>query len=252
VFLGGTNNAVENSTISNVDYAGGDEAGVTTMGQGNGVSSTTIFNTGRDAIRIDQPGVRIDYNRIYSAGLLTTDLGAIYAYQIDGTGSEIDHNLISGVHSGGFGAAGIYLDNGSSNFVVDHNVVWDCDFALKLNPPSPDNLVLNNTLLGTQYAAASSADDDMTGSSFLNNIFGGGLTIGDEAAASNNLRDLASNQFLAVSKANYQPAKKSTLIDAGSILAPYTDGFKGKAPDVGAYEFGLKPFTAGATKKRLK
>jgi hypothetical protein len=252
VFLGGTNNSVVNTTISNVDYAGGDEAGVTTMGSGAHVSNTTIFNTGRSGIRIDQPGVQIDHNRVYNVGLLTTDLGAIYAYKIDGAGSRIDHNLISGVHTGGFGGAGIYLDNGSSNFVVDHNVVWDSDFALKLNPPSVNNLVLNNTLFGTQSAVASAGDDPMTGCQFVNNIFGGSVTLGSAATESDNLRDVQGNQFLSLSKADYQPARRSSLIDAGAILAPYTDGYKGKAPDVGAYEFGVKAFTAGVLKKRAK
>jgi hypothetical protein len=252
VFLGGTNNTVDNTTISNVDYAGGDEAAVTTMGAGARVTNTTIFNTGRDGIRIDQPQVRIDHNRLYNIGLLATDLGAIYAYQIDGTGSEIDHNLISAVHTGGFGAAGIYLDNGSSNFVVDHNVIWDSDFALKLNPPSTNNLVVNNTLLGTQNAVASSGIDDMTGCNFVNNIFSGAVTLGPGASQSNNVHDVPSNQFLAFSKSDYQPARRSTLIDAGSVIAPYTDGFKGRAPDIGAYEFGQKAFATGASRKRAK
>ncbi len=250
VFVGGTNNTVTNATISNVDYAAGDEAGVTTMGAGAHVSYTTIFNTGRSGIRIDQPGVQIDHNRIYNVGILTTDLGAIYAYNIDGTGSRIDYNSISGVHTGGFGGAGIYLDNASSNFVVDHNVVWDSDFALKLNPPSTNNLIVNNTLLGTQDAVAGSGDDPMPGCQFVNNIFGGAVTIGSEASESDNVRDVPNSQFLSAGKADFQPAKRSTLIDAGSVLAPYTDGFKGRAPDVGAYEFGVKPFQVGASKRR--
>lgn len=252
VFLGGSNNRVENSTISNTDYAGGDEAAVTTMGPGARVTSTTIFNAGRSGIRIDRPQVQVDHNRIYSVGLLTTDLGAIYAYNIDGAGSQIDHNLISGVHTGGFGAAGIYLDNGSANFVVHHNVVWDADFALKLNPTSTNNQVINNTLLGTQYAVASSGTADMPACTFVNNIFGGTVALGPGATESDNLRNPQNAQFLAVSKADYRPAKRSALIDAGQVIAPYTDGFRGRAPDVGAYEFGAKPFVAGASRKPLR
>ena len=255
VFLGGTNNSVTNTTISNVDYAGGDEAGVTTMGPSAHVRYTTIFNAGRSGIRIDQPGVQIDHNRVYNVGLLTTDLGAIYAFEIDGTGSRIDYNVVSGVHTGGFGASGIHLDDGSSNFVVDHNVVWDCDFGIKFNPPSTNNLILNNTLLGTKSAVAVGSVDGvhpMNGFQFINNVFGGPTAIGIGATQTNNLSDIQSSQFLSPKKADYQPAKHSKLIDAGMVVAPYTDGFKGRAPDVGAYESGVKPFQVGAQKKRGK
>jgi len=67
-----------------------------------------------------------------------------------------------------------------------------------------------------------------------------------------NVRDIQSDQFLAFGKANYQPARRSTLIDAGTVLAPFTDGFKGQGPDVGAYEFGQHSFAAGASRKRVR
>jgi hypothetical protein len=36
-------------------------------------------------------------------------------------------------------------------------------------------------------------------------------------------------------------------IDQGVEIPPYTDGFTGTAPDLGAFEFDLDPWTAGAT-----
>jgi len=37
----------------------------------------------------------------------------------------------------------------------------------------------------------------------------------------------------------------SAAIDAGMVLPTITDGFTGKAPDLGAYEFGRPPFHYG-------
>jgi hypothetical protein len=38
----------------------------------------------------------------------------------------------------------------------------------------------------------------------------------------------------------------SPLLDAGVPIPNYNDGFKGKAPDLGAYETDAEPWTAGA------
>jgi len=39
----------------------------------------------------------------------------------------------------------------------------------------------------------------------------------------------------------------SCPVDQGGLFSPYTDGFTGTAPDVGAFESGVTPWTAGST-----
>jgi hypothetical protein len=39
----------------------------------------------------------------------------------------------------------------------------------------------------------------------------------------------------------------SCPVDQGGLFSPYTDGFAGTAPDVGAFESGVTPWTAGST-----
>ena len=39
----------------------------------------------------------------------------------------------------------------------------------------------------------------------------------------------------------------SCPVDQGGLFSPYTDGFAGSAPDVGAFESGVTPWTAGST-----
>ncbi len=46
-------------------------------------------------------------------------------------------------------------------------------------------------------------------------------------------------------KGNFQLSAGSPAVDGGAVLSPYTDGFSGVAPDIGAYEYGLAAFSAG-------
>jgi hypothetical protein len=45
---------------------------------------------------------------------------------------------------------------------------------------------------------------------------------------------------------NYQLEYNSPAVDAGDVIPPYTDGYIGSAPDIGAYEYGREPWKAGA------
>ena len=51
------------------------------------------------------------------------------------------------------------------------------------------------------------------------------------------LRDVAGH--------DYRPSADSPLVDAGAIISPYTDGFSGAAPDIGAYESDGEFWQAG-------
>ena len=134
---------------------------------------------------------------------------------------------------------GIYLDGGSSNYVVDHNVVWDVDTGVKLNPPSANDLVQNNTLAGS----ANSLSSDATGlpnSTMANNIFIGPVQISANEGQPNNLSDPASSIFLAPKAGNFGLRRARFM----RVVA-----LSGLPPDVGAYALGQRPFVAGATIK---
>ena len=79
--MGGTNNTVQGNTIHDVDWSGGDDAGITLTGHNQQVLKNTIYNTGRDGILTSAAtGGKIDHNTIHDIGTLTTDLGAIYTH----------------------------------------------------------------------------------------------------------------------------------------------------------------------------
>ena len=129
----------------------------------------------------------ISHNLIYSIGLQMTDLGGIYTWGTNGQWTQISYNVVHGVHSAGYGAAGIYLDNTSQEYIVSHNVAYDCDFALKLGPPTWNDLIINNTLIGTKYSLEASGNEDMTASVLENNIFSGTAMFGPGSSHPNNL-----------------------------------------------------------------
>ncbi|HWE03961.1 MAG TPA: Ig-like domain repeat protein [Tepidisphaeraceae bacterium] len=247
VFLGGSGNTVENTVIHDVDYEAGDEAGISSIGSGETILNNTIYNAGRSGIvsRYTCDSL-ISHNVVHTVGLQTTDLGGIYTWGTDADGTEISYNVVYGIHTAGYGASGIYMDNGSQDFIVDHNLVFDCDFALKLNPPSWDNLIVNNTFVGTQYALESSGNEDMTGSALTGNIFVGATMIGSGAIQTNNVAGTTNPAFVNAAQENYQLSASSAAINAGIAELPYTANYTGSAPDSGAYEYGAVPFAAGA------
>ena len=51
---------------------------------------------------------------------------------------------------------------------------------------------------------------------------------------------------------DFRPVAGSKLIDAGEHIKGYTEGYKGKAPDIGAYEYGDSKWKAGADWKEDK
>ncbi|HEX5242380.1 MAG TPA: right-handed parallel beta-helix repeat-containing protein [Tepidisphaeraceae bacterium] len=246
IFLGGSNNIARNCIIHDVDTIGADEAGVTIMGSNDQVISNTIYNAGRSGIVMRfSPAASVLHNRISNGGLLTTDLGGIYTWGTDGQNSVIAYNLINGFHSGGFGSSGIYLDNSSTDYLVHHNVVWDTDNALKMNEPSDNNQIDNNTLAGTQLSVASDDASNMAGSILMNNLFTAPTQIDPSAQQTDNLA-LPGAQFTNVGRCDLRLRGKSPAINAGTVVPGITDGYAGSAPDIGAYEFGRKPFVAGA------
>ncbi|MCK5173082.1 MAG: hypothetical protein KAR47_06800, partial [Planctomycetes bacterium] len=62
---------------------------------------------------------------------------------------------------------------------------------------------------------------------------------------SNNYRDKQLG-LRDIERMDFRPGADSRLVDAGKIIPGITHGFKGKAPDIGAYEFTGAFWKAGA------
>jgi Ig-like domain-containing protein/parallel beta helix pectate lyase-like protein len=184
VALAGQSNTAKNNLIDHVDYMGVDTAGINLSGTMQQVQNNTIYATGRFGILINTwyygsavglPNGTyedIGYNNIFSAVMLSRDAGEIYTIQTTGvTGSTIHNNWLHDTQSlypgpaSNYPLPGVYLDNYSTGWVVDQNVLWNNQSyniflnggygtVVEPNAPPEDNSVYNNSIpdaSGTAY-----------------------------------------------------------------------------------------------------
>ena len=243
VELTGEGNAVVNCWIHHIDTMGCYASPVTLGGVGHLVSHNTLEFCGRDGLQPRGREHLIQYNEVREVGLLTQDLGMVYGGGVDGGGTEIHHNWFHGNRAKAC-ASGLYLDNYSHNFLLHHNVIWDCPgLGLQLNRPSGYNLVAHNTVLGKvgHWGRWPGQEvDGMFGNLLVNNLVRDALEFQPEVFAANNLAGLTGA---------LPPAPRLVIpdacVDRGAPLSGLNQGFSGTAPDIGAYEAGVEPWRPG-------
>ncbi len=267
--LDGSRNIVTNMLIHDVDYSGGWFAGV--MGQPGRnqdgvpdaanthpkilstcdhvtVTHCTIFNCGRNAILHHKTG-RFDilYNDLSQASKMVRDCGLTSTFGTDGRGSVIAYNWLH--DNVGTYTAGVYLDCYNENFVVHHNVIWNCSWAgIQLNGYSRGNVVYNNTIwgCGAAFMTYSYPGDvpDQSGTRVFNNLYAGKASFVSGRLGPWQSHNLQADVLKTID-ANYVPRRGGSAVDVGAVAPGIENLYKGKAPDVGAYEYGGDPWRAG-------
>jgi parallel beta-helix repeat protein len=233
ILLEGNNNRVTDCTIQDVDYQGLYSCAVRVSGTGNILEWSTMTRAGRDIIQISGKNSSILHNDISHPGLLCADRGMIYTYDTDGAGSEIAYNWVH--DSPAPINPGIYLDNYCKNYLVHHNVVWNClkDAGIRINGPSSGHQIYNNTIFNADSVGSHTYSKDLT----LPTTF---------VSMNNLLIKNPETELMDIAKKNFMLVALSPYIDKGQVIAGITDGFKGTAPDLGAYESGGEVWKAGA------
>ncbi len=232
--LGGNHNRIVNCHVHDTGYLGSYGAPIALSGYGHLVSHCTIHDTGRDGILLSGQAHIVQFCDVYNTGMIANDTGLLYTVGNDGGGTEIRHNWFHDNKAAGLGL-GIYLDNFTSNYIVHHNVVWNCADPLRLNKPSAYNLIANNTLLGPITNWGRWEGDRMFGVRIHNNLLSKGIQKHSDLVASHNAVN-ASFDGPSILSGKDRPG-----VDAGLVLPGIADQLLGKAPDCGAYEKGDEP-----------
>jgi hypothetical protein len=215
------------------------------------IDHCSIYRAGRDLIlHHGAERLRITYCDLHHAVMLNNDAGATYAWGTDGKGSVIAYNWVH--HSVQKHTVGIYLDNFCKNFVVHHNLVWACGSAgICLNCDALNHLVANNTVAQCPRAFSTFTyhryQPDQSGTRIVNNLLLARFDPNDPSQMVSGPKGprLEANAAAAVD-ADGVPTADSKAVDAGVVIPGITDGYRGAAPDVGAYERGVTVWRPGA------
>jgi hypothetical protein len=113
----------------------------------------------------------IAFNHIHSLGKeMLSDMGGIYTLGVQ-PGTVIRNNLIHDITAFTYGAWGIYLDEGSSNILVEDNVVYHCQSAGFHQHYGRDDIIRNNIFAFNKEAElARTKVEPFLGLTFENNI----------------------------------------------------------------------------------
>jgi hypothetical protein len=250
LILNGTAHTVSGMTIHNVCYIGTYRGAIRTGGKDPVIRGNTLYDSGRFLVyHGGTPGGSIDHNEMYNAGLMTHDLGATYCFQTEGGGMTIAYNYVHDITTAV--GCGIYLDNGSSNYKVHHNVVENVSLTgIKVNLPSYGNQVVNNTIWNCKYSiegGGSTRPQEMSGTALVNNLINNAIRVITTGSYPATLINNGSYPTIAFVGSTFQLASTSGAIDQGVVRSPYTNGYSGSAPDIGAFEYGQTPWTCGST-----
>jgi hypothetical protein len=265
----GSNNRVYNCEIYDACWQAWECAVISINGGGHVIRRNTLHDSQRSVISMTYRSNTtplseanfIDSNEIYNAGLEKTDNGGFYCFSTNGNGTIISYNWVHDSYNGYsptlHSGIGIYLDDYSSNFIVHHNVIWNAKTGpsaagIKANNPKsgqkPElnrHQIYNNTMWDCKRAL-NSPDKDWNGTTgrpywaetkVFNNILIKPETFGPAMVGNNYIGNEV--MFADTINRDFRLKAGSPCIDAGTVIPGITDGFKGSAPDIGAYEYGV-------------
>lgn len=278
VSMAGRQNTAANNLIHDVCWCGSLRYVALAMGPGRDSSAApggvvrgnTVFNCGNAVISYRGQPYQIAYNHVYNGGLACKDVALIYTGQPTCAGSVVHHNWVHGCRTETGGGLGIRGDDQTRRLTVHHNVVWDCGRD-GIIVKGDFNRVANNTVLfiGTrthrgnfidlhtmpepkkpwrkQYPLlkVQNANSELVNNAaqtLTGNIRGKPFPFAEHMA--NNYQG-AELKLVDLNAWDFRPRRDSPLVDAGKVVPEFTAGFVGKAPDIGAYEYGGKNWKPG-------
>lgn len=267
----GRNNKVINCLVHDVAYSGnisfkgiginkhGDDETSASL-----VSHCTVFNTGNIAIEHRGKKNIVEHNLVHHSGLTCLDIAAVHTGSPLCAGSIVRYNKIFKING-----KAIRGDNQTRELTVHNNLVFSSLEGIVAK--GDNNKVYNNTVIGklevrtrpepklwwTKWKVLKVQNMN---SIYINNYVAdlhyGNKKINNKDISHNIVfkkkeqeKELvsASKKDLSVGTVNAQLKQGSKLINKGRVIKGLTDKFSGSAPDIGAFEYGKKPWKAGSS-----
>jgi len=272
LLMRGRQNRVENCIVHDVCWNGSLRYTAISMAPdarskaepGGVVRRCTAFNAGNAIINYRGQPYVVELNHVHHGGLACKDVALVYTGQPSCAGSVVRRNWVHGCRTEEGSGLGIRGDDQTRRLTVHHNVVWDCGRD-GIIVKGDFNKVHNNTTLfigtkgrlGNYIAMPVRAEPrkpwrrqhpllkvQNANSQIFNNA--ARTVVGNQGRRTpfppgDNLANTyrgADPGLVDVGKWDFRPRPDSPLVDAGRVIPGFTDGFQGKAPDIGAYEHG--------------
>jgi len=199
----------------------------------------------------------VEFNHMHDIGQgVLSDMGAVYTLGIQ-KGTVIRNNLIHDVNAHSYGGWGLYTDEGSTEIVMENNVVYRCKSATFHQHYGRDNVIRNNILaFGKENQLMRSREEAHNSFTFERNIvcFGSGNLLGstwsnDQFQMDNNVywdarpgASVGAMKFKDATFAEWQKRghDKHSVFGDPLFQAPGKDDFRLKS-DSPAFKLGFKP-----------
>ncbi|GAA4237979.1 hypothetical protein GCM10022291_26670 [Postechiella marina] len=272
------NTTVKNNIVQYFNTIGIHAHLLNSSGARNKIIRNSFYGSARDGVKVTGDDSEFAYNHVQKCLISGADGGLFYV-----TGRsipkniEVHHNWFHDAYSddnhAGKKATGIYLDNNAAGYIVHHNVVWDVEWAgLHFNWNAIKNEIYNNTfwnvgkpeeaVINSWVPKRNGVQTNVEDNILYNNFSdvrpwwdsGDGKKYrvdekefkGKEADNDfKNNEQYAKRPFLVEEGKLFMPFKDASVIDKGLKIKNITNNTKGKAPDLGAYEFGGQAWVPG-------
>lgn len=242
---------IENNTIRYFDTLGIHASPLRVNTANATILRNTLSHTGRDGVFLPSQNSEFGYNDVSNVGLINNDGGVFYTVgNADDKNTRIHHNWLHDSVGPAYAdgrTAGIYLDNNSKGYQVDHNVVWGVTWSgVQLNWENNNNNIYHNTFINVGQAMGEWVNGYTRDNNRVwNNYADIGPWLTGDAYDLDSNEITSEPQLIDAENLNFMLLDTSTLIDQARTIDGFDKPYAGPSPDIGAYELGGVQWTAG-------